>query len=368
MSYTDLIRDRSQKTAKPLINPQPVQGGLSALFESDSRMGSRAGSRAGSDTEGLGGVIGEGSSKKKKNRKMIKKSGNAGEERKRIIAEAYGRVPSKGGATEKQKAAPWPASAAVADPTRLSPRTSKTHPSLDPPAQYQPLIFSKLHASVYSSQPTSSASSEIDESEATTPLSTSPSPCAGTTPVKKGILGELLEKANVEPGDIITVTNENGHQETYEVALEHDFISGDVRSRPVTQCESKENLGGTATPVGNQGQALRFPGIGGTQTPQVQQKRKMRADDLEVLRCLGKGAYGTVLLVRHIATAKLYAQKQLKKASLITTKKLVEQTLTEKQILEAVRHPFVVKLYYAFQHHQKLYLILEYAQGGELFT
>lgn len=294
MSYADLIRDGSQKAAKPLINPQPVQGGLSALFESDSRMGSRAGSRAGSDTEGLGGVIGEGSSKKKKNRKKIKKSGNVAEERKRIIAEAYGRVPLKGGATEKQKAAPWPASAAVADPTRLSPQTSKTHPSLDPPAQYQPLIFSKLHASVYSSQPTSSASSEIDESEATTPLSTSPSPCAGTTPVKKSILGELLEKANVEPGDIITVTNENGHQETYEVALEHDFISGDVRSRPVTQCESKENLGGTATPVGNQGQALRFPGIGGTQTPQVQQKRKMCADDFEVLRCLGKGAYGTV--------------------------------------------------------------------------
>ena len=41
--------------------------------------------------------------------------------------------------------------------------------------------------------------------------------------------------------------------------------------------------------------------------------------------------------------------------------------MTERQILEAVRHPFVVKLYYAFQDHQKLYLILEYAQGGELF-
>ena len=78
-------------------------------------------------------------------------------------------------------------------------------------------------------------------------------------------------------------------------------------------------------------------------------------------------SYGTVLLVRHIATGKLYAQKQLKKASLVTTKKLVEQTMTERQILEAVRHPFVVKLYYAFQDHQKLYLILEYAQGGELF-
>ncbi len=50
-------------------------------------------------------------------------------------------------------------------------------------------------------------------------------------------------------------------------------------------------------------------------------------------------------------------------------KRLVEQTKTERSILESVnRHPFVVKLYYAFQDHEKLYLILEYAQGGELFT
>lgn len=74
-----------------------------------------------------------------------------------------------------------------------------------------------------------------------------------------------------------------------------------------------------------------------------------------------------MILVRHKATGKLYAQKQLKKASLIVHKKMVEQTQTERAILESVRHPFVVKLYYAFQDLEKLYLILEYAQGGELF-
>ncbi|KAH6853890.1 kinase-like domain-containing protein [Chaetomium sp. MPI-CAGE-AT-0009] len=101
----------------------------------------------------------------------------------------------------------------------------------------------------------------------------------------------------------------------------------------------------------------------------VPPRRKMMADDFEHLRCLGKGTYGTVLLVKHRATGRLYAQKQFKKASLVVHKKLVEQTKTERQILESVnRHPFVVKLYYAFQDQEKLYLILEYGQGGELFT
>jgi serine/threonine protein kinase len=53
---------------------------------------------------------------------------------------------------------------------------------------------------------------------------------------------------------------------------------------------------------------------------------------------------------------------------MVVEKKLVEQTKTERQILEIVnRHPFVVKLYYAYQAQEKLYLILEYGQGGELF-
>ncbi|KAI8936837.1 hypothetical protein NX059_006074 [Plenodomus lindquistii] len=96
--------------------------------------------------------------------------------------------------------------------------------------------------------------------------------------------------------------------------------------------------------------------------------RKMTAEDFEPLMCLGKGSYGTVLLVRQRATGRLFAQKQFKKASITVHKKLIEQTKTERNILESVnRHPFIVSFYYAFQDQEKLYLILEYAQGGELF-
>jgi serine/threonine protein kinase len=133
---------------------------------------------------------------------------------------------------------------------------------------------------------------------------------------------------------------------SYEVPLEHDFVSSDAD-------EANKIMVGAVE--------------GGLVQDTV--ARKIAAADFEPLRCLGKGTYGTVLLVRQQTTGKLYAQKQFKKASLTVHKKLVEQTKTERAILESVnRHPFVVKLFYAFQDHEKLYLILEYAQGGELFT
>lgn len=130
---------------------------------------------------------------------------------------------------------------------------------------------------------------------------------------------------------------------SYEVPLEHDFVSSDI-----TQKDKRDG----------RPDALLNGGV----------VRKMQATDFDPLCCLGKGTYGTVLLVKQACTGKLYAQKQFRKASLTVRKQLVEQTKTERSILESInRHPFVVKLYYAFQDHEKLYLILEYAQGGELF-
>ena len=51
--------------------------------------------------------------------------------------------------------------------------------------------------------------------------------------------------------------------------------------------------------------------------------RKMKPDDFEQIRVLGKGGYGTVLLVRQKTTGRLFAQKQLKKASLVVQAKII---------------------------------------------
>lgn len=90
-------------------------------------------------------------------------------------------------------------------------------------------------------------------------------------------------------------------------------------------------------------------------------------DDFECLKVLGKGSYGKVMLVKKKDGGDtVFAMKMLKKEHVLKRNQ-VEHTKTERSVLEAVNHPFIVKLHYAFQTPTKLYLVLEYCAGGELF-
>jgi serine/threonine protein kinase len=89
-------------------------------------------------------------------------------------------------------------------------------------------------------------------------------------------------------------------------------------------------------------------------------------NDFQMLSVIGKGSYGKVLLVRKKACGELYAIKVLKKSDL-QRRNQVERTMTERRILGQVRHPFVVKMDYAFTSATKLFFVLEYCPGGELF-
>lgn len=91
-------------------------------------------------------------------------------------------------------------------------------------------------------------------------------------------------------------------------------------------------------------------------------------DDFILMKVIGKGSYGKVMLVRHNTdiSDKVYAMKMLRKDNVIKRNQ-VEHTKTERNVLEAVSHPFIVTLHYAFQTPKKLYFVLEYCPGGELF-
>ncbi|XP_032886711.1 ribosomal protein S6 kinase alpha-6 [Amblyraja radiata] len=96
-----------------------------------------------------------------------------------------------------------------------------------------------------------------------------------------------------------------------------------------------------------------------------------RADptQFELLKVLGQGSFGKVFLVRKMIgpdAEQLYAMKVLKKATLKVRDRV--RTKMERDILVEVNHPFIVKLHYAFQTEGKLYLILDFLRGGDVFT
>jgi len=124
-------------------------------------------------------------------------------------------------------------------------------------------------------------------------------------------------------------------------------------------------------------------------------------EDFELLNLVGKGAYGKVVQARKKDTGNIYAIKMITKESLrkkqglaredlekfkgelasrenlrgiINVEKaaykhwMVESTKAERRVLEVVNHPFIVKLHFAFQTHDKLCLVLDFINGGELFS
>uniref|UniRef100_A0A4W3IFQ6 non-specific serine/threonine protein kinase n=1 Tax=Callorhinchus milii TaxID=7868 RepID=A0A4W3IFQ6_CALMI len=96
---------------------------------------------------------------------------------------------------------------------------------------------------------------------------------------------------------------------------------------------------------------------------------KADPSQFELLKVLGQGSFGKVFLVRKIHgidAGQLYAMKVLKKATLKVRDRV--RTKTERDILVEVDHPFIVKLHYAFQTEGKLYLLLDFLRGGDLFT
>lgn len=90
---------------------------------------------------------------------------------------------------------------------------------------------------------------------------------------------------------------------------------------------------------------------------------------------IGSGSFGIVWLVMKNDTYELFAMKMLIKAKLKATSQafytlsnyMIHKLLAERNILSKTKCPFIVTLYYAFQTKDKLYFVMEFMKGGELF-
>lgn len=95
-------------------------------------------------------------------------------------------------------------------------------------------------------------------------------------------------------------------------------------------------------------------------------KSKVTLNDFQIIKLLGKGAFGKVLLVYNEELKKYFAMKTLRK-DYIKKNQQTKHTKEERKILEKIDYPFISKLYYAFQNEKKLFMITEYMPGGEMF-
>jgi len=90
--------------------------------------------------------------------------------------------------------------------------------------------------------------------------------------------------------------------------------------------------------------------------------------DFELVKVLGRGHFGKVILAKHIESKEFYAIKALKKSDIISRDE-VSGLMAEKRILQVatlVHHPFLVNLYSCFQTESHVCFVLEYACGGDL--
>lgn len=89
-------------------------------------------------------------------------------------------------------------------------------------------------------------------------------------------------------------------------------------------------------------------------------------DDFEILKVVGQGAFAKVYQVRRKGSSEIYAMKVMRKDKIVE-KNHAEYMKAERDILTKVDHPFVVQLRYSFQTKYRLYLVLDFVNGGHLF-
>ncbi|OUT22421.1 hypothetical protein CAS74_002148 [Pichia kudriavzevii] len=153
-----------------------------------------------------------------------------------------------------------------------------------------------------------------------------------------------------------------------------------TKSKTETKTSTLSNIdtSTTAIPAVNAGASTDTPNTSSSLTaPQVQTqtqipstpitKGKYSLADFNIIQTLGTGSFGRVHLVRSVHNGRFYAMKVFRKSHVVKAKQ-IEHTNDERKILSICKHPFITRMWGTFQDCKSIFLIMDYIEGGELFS
>jgi serine/threonine protein kinase len=164
-------------------------------------------------------------------------------------------------------------------------------------------------------------------------------------------------------------------KEEESIQAHHKYHAGAAPNRNkniTTKAAGRNNNSASASKSG----VGRWPGAGsagltmpsGRSTPHgtTTSSAARSLKEYELVAFIGNGTFAEVTLARHRTTQELFAIKKISKRKVAESGGM-ERAVTERRLLGALSHPFLVTLHQAFQSAEYLYLVLDFAQGGDFY-
>ncbi|KAI9861795.1 MAG: camp-dependent protein kinase catalytic subunit [Trichoglossum hirsutum] len=213
---------------------------------------------------------------------------------------------------------------------------------------------------------------ESNSKELSSPTGSEPN--TPTTPSSRGFKGSIAStssqssyphasSSSVKPGDRMSVATERPMTQGPQSADKQP-----QHQPSPTYHQNSPTINNLINPTQNDEPFQPTTGNEGQDKGAVRQtKGKYALTDFTIQRTLGTGSFGRVHLVQSRHNQRFYAVKVLKKQQVVKMKQ-VEHTNDERAMLQKVKHPFLITLWGTFQDSKNLYMVMDFIEGGELFS
>uniref|UniRef100_A0A336LRR4 MAP/microtubule affinity-regulating kinase 3 n=1 Tax=Culicoides sonorensis TaxID=179676 RepID=A0A336LRR4_CULSO len=137
-------------------------------------------------------------------------------------------------------------------------------------------------------------------------------------------------------------------------------------TQSITQSESKSQSHSTAAPIKTRSSSSKSsPNMPMRSSGQRWRPTEEHIGKYKLLKTIGKGNFAKVKLAKHVPTGKEVAIKIIDKTQLNSSS--LQKLFREVRIMKMLDHPNIVKLFQVIETDKTLYLVMEYASGGEVF-